>query len=127
MNAQQTSDQPVWQGTLRNASRAPIAGAKIRLSGGRITAEATTGSDGKFHLQPLPPGPYRLTIEADGRVIQYAQPSSVASAMPHAGIELSSRGELSVVALDAQAAATGGEALSSQAVSELPLSKRDFS
>src|ERR1700686_3707709 len=45
---------------------------------------------------------------------------------PPTSMELSSRGELSMAALS-QAAGTGGEALSSQAVSELPLNKRDFS
>src|SRR6202140_1912869 len=44
---------------------------------------------------------------------------------PPTSMELSSRGELSMAALS-QAAGTGGEALSSQAVSELPLNKRDF-
>jgi hypothetical protein len=116
-----------WQGTLRDASGAPIAGAKIRLSADGKTAEAVTAADGQFRLQPLPVGPYRLTIEVNGRTLQYAQPIDLAPGMPLAGIELSSRGGLSVTAMKDQAAATGGEALSSQAVSELPLNKRDFS
>jgi hypothetical protein len=123
----QSSALPAWRGTLRDSSGAPVAGAKIRLSADGKTAEAVTAADGQFRLQPLPLGPYRLTIEANGRTLQYAQPIDLAPGMPLAGIELSSRGELSVTAMKDQAAATGGEALSSQAVSELPLNKRDFS
>ena len=127
IHAQQAPDMPAWLGTLRNAARAPIVGARIRLTGNGVTADAVTGTDGRFRMQPLSPGSYRLTIEADGHTIQYPQPIHLTPGMPHAVIELSSRGELSITALNEQAAATGGEALSSQAVSELPLNKRDFS
>ena len=48
--------------------------------------------------------------------------------MAPAAITLSSRGEITVTLSQAKKkAATGGEELSSQAVSELPLNKRDFS
>ena len=43
--------QAVWQGILRNAAGAPIAGAKIRLQPARaVKAEAITGADGQFQL-----------------------------------------------------------------------------
>src|SRR5581483_11454625 len=64
--------------------------------------------------------------EAEGRTIEYAQSISLQPGIPPATIEVSNRGELNLTAAT-QAAATGGEALSSQAVSELPLNKRDFS
>ena len=85
-----------------------------------------TGADGHFRLDTLAAGQYKLTIAAQGRTIQYAQPIDVQPGMPQASIELSNRGELSLSIL-AQASGTGGEALSSQTVSELPLNKRDFS
>jgi len=120
------AQQPVWQGVLRNAAGAPIPSAKVRLSGSGVQAEAITTADGRFKLPALLPGQYRLTVEANGRKIEYAQPINLAQASPAVALTLSSRGELSVTILKGQTA-TGGEELSSQAVSELPLNKRDFS
>src|SRR5271170_8121279 len=117
--AQQSAAGPVWQGILRNAAGAPIAGAKVRLASQSATSEAVTGADGQFRLSPLPAGQYHLTVESNGRKIEYAQPIDLAPAMPSAALTLSARGELSVGVLQ-QAASTGGEQLSSQAVSELP-------
>ena len=123
---QETASQPVWQGTLHTTSGAPITGASVSLAGSGAKAEAKTGADGQFRLEPLPSGQYRLTIVTEGRTIEYAQPIHLRPGAPSAGIELSSRGELSIGVIT-QAAATGGEALTSAAVSELPLNKRDFS
>jgi len=118
--------QSVWQGVLRNAGGAPIPGAKIRLAANGAQADAVTGAEGQFKLTALPVGAYRLTVEAKGRAISYAQPIDLAAAAPAALLTLSGRGELTVGVLKGQTA-TGGEELSSQAVSELPLNKRDFS
>ncbi len=122
----QNTELPAWQGILRNAAGAPIAGAKVRLSGAGGKTEATTAADGQFHTKPLANGEYKLTVEAAGRVIQYAQPIDVQPGMAQSAIEISNRGEISVAAFG-QNGSSGGEALSSQAVSELPLNKRDFS
>jgi hypothetical protein len=122
----QQAVQSVWQGVLRNAAGAPIAGATVRLSAPGNQAEAVTGVDGHFLMAPLPAGPYRLSVEANGRKNEYAQPIDLTTATPVVGITLSDRGELTVAAAKSQAA-TGGQELSSQAVSELPLNKRDFS
>jgi Carboxypeptidase regulatory-like domain len=131
----QQAQQPslfVWQGFVRNAAGAPIPSAKVRLNANgattpaAVTAEAATAADGQFHLAPLPTGSYRLTVEADGRVIDYAQPIDLIPAAPSVVLTLSGRGELTIALLKAQTA-TGGEQLSSQAVSELPLNGRDFS
>jgi hypothetical protein len=121
---------PVWQGILRNAAGAPIPGATVRLTAS-AAAEAVTGADGSFRLLNLAPGQYRLSIESKGRRIDYAQPIDLVASVPGSGvpmvaITLSGRGELTVSILKAPEA-TGGEELSSQAVSELPLNKRDFS
>ena len=122
----QQSAQPVWQGVLRNPAGAPIQKAKIRLAGTSGKGEAVTGADGRFALTALPPGQYRLSVEASGRNIDYSQTIDLVPAAPPVAITLSDQGELTVAALKAPAA-TGGEELSSQAVSELPLNKRDFS
>jgi Carboxypeptidase regulatory-like domain/TonB dependent receptor len=126
LHGQETAPQPAWQGTLHTTSGAPITGASVSLAGSGAKAEAKTGADGQFRLEPLPSGQYRLTIVTEGRIIEYAQPIHLQPGAPSAGIELSSRGELSIGVIT-QAAATGGEALTSAAVSELPLNKRDFS
>ena len=123
---QEPSSLPVWQGVVHNAGGAPVAGARVELAGGGEKAEARSEADGQFHLRPLPAGAYKLTIVAEGRTIEYAQSVSLQPGAPPVNIEVSNRGEVSVTAA-AQAAGTGGEALSSQAVSELPLNKRDFS
>ena len=55
-------------------------------------------------------------------------PVELTANTPEALLTLSGRGELTVATLQSKGqAATGGEELSSQAVSELPLNKRDFS
>ena len=116
----------VWQGFLRNAAGAPIPGARVRLTGNSAHAEAVTTSDGQFHLASVPAGSYHLTVRADGHAVEYAQVIDLESAAPPVVLTLSGRGELTVALLKGPAA-TGGEQLSSQAVSELPLNGRDFS
>jgi hypothetical protein len=111
---------------LRNPAGAPIPAAKIRLAGNSASAEAITGADGRFALSALPAGQYRLTIETGTRKIDCAQPIDLAPAAPPVALTLSARGELTAAVLKGSTAA-GGEELSSQAVSELPLNKRDFS
>ena len=123
---QQPLATTAWQGTLRDAAGEPIAQATIRLAGNGAAAEAVTGADGRFRFAALQPGQYMLTVEAGGRKAEYALPIELTSAAAPATLWLSARGELSVGGQQ-QSSATGGEQLSSQAVSELPLNKRDFS
>jgi hypothetical protein len=124
--AQQPPPPSTWQGILRNPAGAPIPGARVRLTANATQAEALTTADGHFKLAVLPAGQYRLTVEAAGRTIDYAQPVDLTPAAAPVALTLSGRGELTVTLLSVQAA-TGGEQLSSQAVSELPLNGRDFS
>ncbi|MFY9854808.1 MAG: carboxypeptidase-like regulatory domain-containing protein, partial [Terracidiphilus sp.] len=121
----QTAVQPVWQGVLRNPAGAPISAAKIRLVSAAAQGEATTKADGQFRLPALPAGQYRLVVESNDHKFDYAQPIDLIAAAPAVVVTLSNRGELTVAALKSQVA-TGGEELSSQAVSELPLNGRDF-
>jgi len=128
-NGQQPNRASAWLGALRNSAGAPIAGAKIRLTGASASAEAVTASDGGFRIAELPPGQYKLTVQSEGRSAEYAEPVAIESGltqMAPVAVTLSARGELSIGTLQ-QATGTGGEQLSSQAVSELPLNKRDFS
>jgi hypothetical protein len=126
-NAQQPA-QASWNGVLRNTAGAPISAAKIELTANGTTTEASTDSDGQFHLAALPSGQYRLTVDSDGRKAEYAQPIHLEPDAPSVVVTLSTRGEVLVAAqTEKDKAATGGEHLSSQAVSSLPLNKRDFS
>ncbi len=125
-DAQQSAPSSVWQGALRGSAGAPIAEAKVRLKGSAAQAQALTSADGHFQLTPLPVGPYHLAVEVNGRTIDYAQPVDLTVTAAPVALTLSNGGELAV-ALLATKTATGGEQLSGQAVSELPLNGRDFS
>jgi len=126
LNGQEPVSLPAWHGIVHNAAGAPVPNAKVELAGDGQSAEARTDADGQFHLKPLPSGRYKLTVVAEGRTTEYAQSISLQPGASAVNIEVSGRGELNVTSAS-QAAGTGGEALSSQAVSELPLNKRDFS
>ena len=123
--AQEPTASARWHGLLQNSARAPIEGAKVRLAG-TSTAESSTVADGSFALAGLPTGQYKFTIIAEGKTATYAQAITLTSDSPAVLITLSNRGEITVAAQQGPGA-TGGEALSGQAVSELPLNKRDFS
>jgi len=116
----------VWQGVLRTPGGAPIAGAQIQLTGPNRSFKGKTGPDGRFRLA-LTPGQYRLTVEKDNHKFDFAEPVLVTDIAHPIAVSLSNRGEITVAALAEGQNATGGEELSSQAVSELPLNKRDFS
>ena len=120
----QDQSTAIWQGSLKTSGGTPIAGAKVRLTG-TSTAESKTGADGAFKLPALPFGPYKLTVESRGEKISFAQAIVLQSAAPAVVITLSDRGEINVAAQQGTAA-TGGEALSSQEASSLPLNGRDF-
>lgn len=117
--------QCVWQGVLHNSAGAPIGGAKVRLAGPDADAETITGADGAFRLNPLPAGQYRLAVQANGHNVNFGQLVDLSPSIAPAALVLSERGELTVTVAQTQVS-TGGEELSSKAVSELPLNKRDF-
>jgi hypothetical protein len=93
---------------------------------GGSDAQARTTNDGSFSLSSLPAGQYKLSLVTEGRTITYAQTVDLAQAGPAVVVTLSDRGEVTVAA-EQGTGATGGAALSTEAVSGLPLNKRDFS
>ena len=124
----QPATQATCSGVLRNTAGAPIAGAKVRLSAKGHKAEASTDADGQFHLPNLPVGLYHLAVDNHGNKAEYHELVDVEPATPPLMVTLTIRGEVvSEAHSDNAAAATVGQQLSSQAVSELPLNKRDFS
>src|ERR1035438_2393784 len=87
----------VWHGSVRNSAGAPIAGAKVRLIGG-VVAESETGPDGTFQLPALPPGQYKLTVEAAGRTFSYAESIVLRPVAPGVVVPLPARGEFTLPA-----------------------------
>jgi hypothetical protein len=61
------------QGAMKLAATAvddltdkPVVGAAIRVEAGYRDWSATSAEDGEFEIEGLPPGPVRVTVEADG-------------------------------------------------------------
>lgn len=122
----QKPQPPAMLGLLHDSSGAPIAGAKVVLTGRGLTLSAVTAASGAFRFAQLAPGAYRLHVQAQGRTASYAEAVEISTTPRAVLLTLSPRGELTLAAL-AGHEATGGEQLSAQAVSSLPLNKRDFS
>jgi hypothetical protein len=116
-----------WRGTLSKAQTKPAVGAIVELSAAGKNVRATTDATGHFELDGLAPGAYRLTVVQDGRSITLATPVVLSEQTPPANLTLSPDGALALTPEAQQATTSGGEHLSSSAVSEIPLNKRDFS
>ena len=141
---QSAAPQPSWSGTLRNSASQPVAGAAITLlNAGNEEHTAVTGPDGRFTIPGLLPGAYILTVQLPSRPATAPLHLSISSGTPIV-LTLSDLNTLTVVEPPAPtpvappanpesaanasgATATGGEKLSSQSVSQLPLNGRDFS
>ncbi len=89
--------------------------------------DAATGDDGHFRFEGVAAGPYQLSVEVESSHRSICSTINISSASSAVVITLSEQQGISVSSSAEQHAATGGEALSSQTVSELPLNKRDFS
>jgi hypothetical protein len=131
-------------GIVRMTAGAPVAGASVTVIAAGTQQErhtAVSGADGHFGLAAVTPGQYTVTVQVPGR------PPTAPSAINLTGARMvftvSGQNTLTItteaqapepVAPNANPSATanarganGGEKLSSQSVSELPLNGRDFS
>lgn len=54
------------KGVVAAADKSPIAGAKVRVTAGLVSAEATTNEQGRFLVERLPAQPATLVAFADG-------------------------------------------------------------
>ena len=63
-------------GTLLAPDGAPLAGARVRLSGER-NAEASSTLNGRFRFTSLSPGVYTVEVQSDGRVSSWAEEIAV--------------------------------------------------
>jgi hypothetical protein len=127
-------------GVVRTTTGAPVAHATVTVVAMAHQDRFTgfTAADGQFTIASVPPGPYIVTVQLPG------QPPTAPSALNLGGssfvLTVSDQNILTVTAESevpppmapntnpsATTGATGGEKLSSQSVSQLPLNGRDFS
>jgi hypothetical protein len=130
LNAQQLTTR-IWTSVLHDASGAPIKGAEIHLIGGHGELVAQTQADGSFQFSNPPPGSYQLAVVIAGVAHNATAPVDLAPDSLPAVVTLDPKGTV-IVTFPGLAGApivktTGGEQLSSQTVSAIPLNKRDFS
>ena len=129
-----------WSGVLRSAAGTPISGSTVELVEPTTTHKAhkaVTQANGRFAFHRLPPLRYALFVTMGGRRTAYAQTLDLTAADLASSpgrvsgrdviLTLTEQGVLSLRGAEAETETTGGVALSSHAVSELPLNKRDFS
>ncbi len=119
-----------YSGHLVDATANPIAGATLRLAAPGRQRSTTTNTDGSFVFTNVVPGSYDLLAEAAGRKLHLAGQLTIPALTNQTLFKVQADGTLLQSAgLNANAAAgagSGGEKLSAQSVSELPLNKRDL-
>ena len=104
-----------------------ISNATVELTGKSGKVFATTGTDGSFRFVGLPQDSYSVVVTVGGVTRQYAETISLSAIAAAATISVSKEGAVAISFQSEKVANTGGEKLSSQTVSAIPLNKRDFS
>ncbi|HWC15809.1 MAG TPA: carboxypeptidase-like regulatory domain-containing protein, partial [Terriglobales bacterium] len=112
-------------GTVRNSSNEAIVGATVHIEG--VPRTVITDRNGRFRIGNLHPGRYQLSILVPGLSTANPQEINIAPAPTSVEITLGDHNTFSLTETKISSSTSGGEDLSSQAVSELPLNKRDFS
>ncbi|MBI3474878.1 MAG: carboxypeptidase regulatory-like domain-containing protein [Acidobacteria bacterium] len=123
-------------GTVRDASGASVANAKVVVSAADrgINRETTTNSDGEYSVAALPPGSYNIAVTVQGfkkfqakdvvlRVAQKARvdvPLQVGAATTEVTVEGSSVAQVETQSSDLAGTVTGKQ------ISELALNGRNF-
>ena len=126
-----------WSGVVRDAAGKAVVGATVELQtdGSAILAfAATTTTNGEFAIAAIRPGRYEILVRAHART--WTVPDRV-DLQPGAalamGLQLRTDGTASIVPSgnaaqgEGRGQGSGGERLSSEEVSSLPLNERDFS
>jgi hypothetical protein len=124
------AQQPApWSGVVRTPAGQPVAGATVVLTGEARSVSVITRPDGSFSFASLAPGHYSLVV----RQAQLPATPAVQISLPGTSVTVTvtDQNTASLAALitapQTASAATGGEKLSSDSVSSLPLNGRDFS
>ena len=128
-----TAGSAAWSGAVGTANGQALAGATVELRGPGGVRTATAGADGKFSFEDLAAGQYSFVVRVKGRPTMTA----VTVELPGAPgfVTVTDQNTILLAAVQGGAAttgsaptgATGGEKLSSESVSSLPLNGRDFS
>ena len=123
-----TSQTPAatWQGILEDERAQPIPDATVLLELGTTQLKAVTAADGTYSFTAVPPDTYSLSLQIKGQLFHSLAVIKLPSTASKATLTLKADGEL-LAEEQHEKAAAGGEQLSSKAVSEIPLNKRDFS
>jgi hypothetical protein len=121
-----------WDGTVVESTAKPASGAVVELTAGGQTHRAISDESGRFAFHGLAPGSYVLSLVIHGHSIASATPLVLSLHPASATLSLSAAGAVAVVFRTGESnreatSKSGGEQLSSNAVSEIPLNKRDFS
>ena len=117
-----------WTGTLLDANSMPLPNASLTLSTGTTTQTATTDPNGRFHFPVLPPASYVLTVDIAGHILHLPRPLILTPQPRAVTLTVTNSNTLLLATVEPQTARQGsGQQLSSAAVSEIPLNKRDFS
>ena len=114
-----------WTGIVRDPAGNLIAGARITLHSANNEFAVNTRANGEYQFVSLPSGKYRLSVLYKDRHFAYSQPLE----LPVEGVSkivVQSDGGISLD-LAAEPETSGGETLSANSVSAIPLNKRDFS
>ena len=121
----QDSTTTEWTGSVRAADGRAAAHARLKLESGGNAYSAAATENGGFHFGSLPRGSYRLSIVFGNRAYRLDR----ALAVPVSGLSKITLREDGSVLLETEAATegSGGETLSSNSVTAIPLNKRDFS
>ncbi len=128
LGAQEGSGAVVWTGTLVSASGQPVAQASIKIHGDGADRTIKTDAEGHFHFTGVPPALYTLSVDVSGKIIQAESPFTLGAQTRPTLLTISGADTLLVGLQNAPDASNStGEQLSSSAVSEIPLNKRDFS
>ena len=117
---------PTWRGILQDGSAHPISQAKLKLEADGSYKTATTATDGSFVFDSLLLKTYSLSVEINGRAYRSSAAVTIPAQADSVILTMSANGTVLVGTQEAKTAA-GGEQLTSKAVSEIPLNKRDFS
>jgi len=120
---------------VRDAASKAVAGAKVELhSHGAVgTAyQATSAGNGEFTIAAIQPGSYEVAVTAMSKTWKATEILQVkAGTTLVMGLRLDAAGQAALVAASTRskgaAQGSGGERLSSEEVSSLPLNERDFS
>ncbi|HSY93625.1 MAG TPA: TonB-dependent receptor [Candidatus Binatus sp.] len=142
LNAQQSAPALAWTGVVRTAAGEPVSGAKVTVfaAAAKEKMTAVTGTDGKFAIADIRPGPHTVSVQLPGRaptastgvdisgiavVLTVSDQNVLSIATNPQTSAAASNGNPSITSNTANG--TAGEKLSSQKVNELPLNGRDFS